>query len=122
MNSLEQLQKIFEPFKKSFQDLNNSNHSERLNEMHSNYIILLLKAFKDSPIEIVIKEASKKHLKYEIYWVDRRKYFKVFKKELIKFFDAFIKVIHGKNLTLVDMRLQENRKIIMLIERRDDTK
>jgi hypothetical protein len=132
-SSIEQLLEIFEPFEKKIKDVNvplgvfhnskiSNPESQRLERIKNTYILMLLKAFVESPINIEIQK-SETDMKYTVYWVDRRKYFKESKKQLMEFFSRFIRVIHSnENLALVDLKLSGTRRIIMLIERSESAK
>lgn len=125
MESVKQLYEIFEPFEnkilKITEDIDlftNLEEIDRLKNLKDTFIVMLLRAFKESPIEIKIDFASGQ-LKYIVYWVDRKKYFKESKKELIEFFNKFIRLVHSdKLLILIDIKLMEDKKIVMLVEKR----
>ena len=128
MDSIQQLQEILKPFENKIQLVNqalvtNANDEKalaRLERIKTTYIIMLLKAFKDSPIEIQINKKDDKNIKYTIFWVDRRKYFKTFKNELLEFFSSFIRIVHSNDkLTLVDLKITGNRRLVLLIERNE---
>jgi intein-encoded DNA endonuclease-like protein len=132
MDPIKQLIDVFEPFEQKIKQVtealkiakNDSNSNpkdvQRLERICYTYILMLLRVFVDSPIQIKINKKDNEHLKYSIYWIDRRKYFKESKKELLDFFNRFIRVVHRNNdLTLIDLKLTGNRRVELLIESKE---
>jgi hypothetical protein len=131
---IDKLYEVLEPTEKYIESLNSELSQlrsktplveavKRLEMNRDSSIVLLLRSFKGTAIDVELKEkrvAMERKVTYTVYWVDRKKYFKVLKEPLTKFFNRFIQLVHqSKKMELVDIKLREDGSILLLIEMED---
>jgi hypothetical protein len=130
---IETLNEVLQPSEKYIESLNleidklkkipsveNADVLKRLEISRDSAIVLFLRSFKGTAIDIQLREKrvdKEKKITYIIFWVDRKKYFRVLKEPLIVFFNQFIQLVHqDKTINLVDIKLKEENNILLLIE------